>query len=366
MATIANRLGMERRNRGWTQQQVAGLAGISRQSYAAIESGAAVPSTEVALRLASAFGRPVETLFQLTGRDADAREVARAAGGDLRVGSRVRLATVGGERVAVEVGVGERRGGAASGVVSAIHRSELEVTLLPDPPPEPALVVAGCDPAFGVVADAMWRTSGIEVLWSHRASFAALHALARGEVHAVGVHLRDARSGAFNSRWVHELVPFRCTAISFALWEQGLLVSSGNPLGIRSVEDLGGRGVRFLNREEGSGSRVLLDERLVAAGVPAEGIAGYNTRCRAHMAMAEAIATGLADAGVGIKAAANAFGIDFVPLETEPYELIVPNHFLELPAVRLMIDTLRRPAIRGQVEAFGGYDGARMGEVSDA
>jgi molybdate-binding protein len=223
------------------------------------------------------------------------------------------------------------------------------------------LAVVGCDPAIGVVSESLRRERGIEVTWWQGGSLAALAALGRGEAHVAGAHLRDALSGDFNERWVRELVPFPCTRISFAWWDQGLLVRPGNPLGISSVSELVRPGLRFLNREVGSGSRALLDERLTEAGIPGSELTGYDTGAKGHMAVAEAIACGLADAGIGIRAAGRAFGLDMIQLETERYDLVVPNHFLELRPVQALLDTLRSSGVRAQVEALGGYDVSVMG-----
>ena len=163
------------------------------------------------------------------------------------------------------------------------------------------------------------------------------------------------------------VVPFPCTIVPFAVWEQVLLVAPGNYLKVGGVVDLARNELRFLNREPGSGSRTLLDERIHEAGVDPERISGYlETHARGHLSVAEAIAAGLADAGVGIRAAGLMFGLDAVPLALENYDLVIPNHFLELRAVQALIDILRRPALRNQVEALGGYDTTGMGTPTTA
>src|SRR5690606_8907056 len=212
-----------------------------------------------------------------------------------------------------------------------------------------------------IVADALRRERGLEVAWSQRGSRSAIEALARGEAHVAGAHLRDPRSGETNGPWIREALPFPCTRAVFAGWAQALLTARGNPSAITEVADLARPGVRLINREPGSGSRLLLDEALVSAGVPADSIAGYDTAARGHLAVGEAIAAGLADAGIAIRAAGAAFGLDVLPLRPEPYELIIPDHFLDLPAVGALLDLLRRPGIRAQVEALQGYDTSAMG-----
>ena len=357
---VRNNLLAERRRRGWSQSQVAELAGISRQSYSAIESGEAVPSTEIALRLARGFGRPVEELFRLVDERTEGARARWAGIGGPSAGRRVRLARVAGELLALGGGAGERPNREADGVILGSTGSEVRVGLFPERPPEAALVVVGCDPAFGVVADALRREREVEVVWMPRSSREALEAVARGEAHVAGAHLRDP-AGGFNARWVTEIVPFPCTRVVFAEWEQGILLPAGNPQGIGSVEDLTRESVRYLNREAGSGSRALLDESLRAAGIAAREIHGYDSSARGHFAVGEAIASGLADAGIAIRAAAAAFDLDILPLAVESYELVIPNHFLDLPAIGALLDTLRRPGVSRQVAALGGYDVSRMG-----
>lgn len=367
---LENGLAAERSRRGWTQAEAGESAGITRQSYAAIESGASVPSTAVALRLARAFGRSVEELFRLPERPSEEVTATWSGHGTemegraRSVGRPVRLARVGGKWIAFPRGEGERPSAPADGVVRSIEGSEVRVGLLPERPPRSGLAVVGCDPAFGIVAEALRRERGVEVTWSPRGSRGAMEAVARGEAHVAGAHLQDPETGEANGPWVRALIPFPCTRIAFATWEEGLLVRAGNPRGIGGAEDLARPEVRFINREPGSGSRLLLDEALAAVGVTPGHVNGYATAARGHLAVGEAIAAGLADAGVGIRAAGVAFGLEVLPLRTERYELIVPDHFLDLPAVGALLDTLRRPGIRAQVEALQGYDGNEMGRPS--
>jgi putative molybdopterin biosynthesis protein len=357
---VANTLAAERRARGWSQARMAAEAGVTRQSYAAIEVGEAIPSTAVALRLARALGKGVEELFRLAGEPPGVERAGWAGRGGR--GGRVRLARVGGRTLAFGAGELEEPMGAADGVVVGGEGSGVEVELLTERPVAPGLVVVGCDPAFGMVTERLRAERGVEALRVQRGSRAALEALAQGEAHVAGVHLRDPESGEYNGPWVRRMVPFPCTRVTFALWEQGIVVGTGNPLGISEVGDLARAGVRLINREPGSGSRALLDERLHAAGIPPEAITGYGTTgARGHLGLAEAIASGLGDAGVGIRAAAEAYGLGVVPLETERYELIVPDHYLDLPAVQMLLDLLRRPGVRRQVDALGGYDTTSMG-----
>jgi putative molybdopterin biosynthesis protein len=163
-------------------------------------------------------------------------------------------------------------------------------------------------------------------------------------------------------RILRDALPFPCTVVGFAVWEQGIMLAPGNPLGVGAVEDLARPELRLLNREEGSGSRAVLDRALARAGVEESAIPGYRgTAAAGHWAVAQGVAAGSADAGVGIRAAARAFGLAWVPLEEERYDLVIPDALLGDPAVEALLDLLRFPALQAQVESLGGYDIAPMG-----
>lgn len=345
---------------GLSQAALAQAVGLSRQAYAAIEAGQAVPGTDVALRLARALGTTVEALFALPAtRQVEAEPVGEAPPGP----QRVRLVRIGERLLAWPLrGAGATPRGVAwaEGLAQPAGRHGRVAVELLDEPPANALAALGCDPALALVAVVL-RERGVELIWAESGSHAALAALARGEAHLAGCHLRDAASGEFNRPWVARLVPFSCTLVTFAIWQMGLVVAPGNPRALRSAADLARPGVRIVNRGPGSGSRALLDAQLAAAGVPASAVRGYERVLPGHLAVAEAVACGLADAGVATRAAAQVYGLDFVPWAEERYDLVLPNACLDLPAVGALLDALRRPALRRQVEALGGYDVAPMG-----
>jgi putative molybdopterin biosynthesis protein len=354
-----------RTSRGWSQAHLGALAEITRQSYAAIEAGRSVPSTEVALRLARALGLEVEEIFQLSDREPSGISVL-AVGPSPRSGDRVRLARVAGRRVAVSLeAAGASAQILADGVVESVASDgTLRVQPFPVRPPRVDLVVAGCDPAMGLVRELLRQEHGVELLWVPMGSRSALEALAGGTVHLAGVHLPDPEGGEYNDPWVRRLVPRPTTRIHFATWEQCLALAPGNPLGVSGLEDLGRPELRFLNREEGAGARILLEMRLRELGVPLEQVPGFrHTAARGHQAVGEAIAAGAADAGVAIRSICNSRGLDAVTLAWEPYDLVVPDDLLDLPAMELLLSILRRPLLRRQVGALGGYDVTGMGAV---
>ena len=374
--SIPIRLQEARTRLGWSQAFAGEQAGISRQAYAAIEAGRSVPSTVVALRLADAMGQSVEGLFRLESPRPIERVVASGGLGGPPAG-RVRLARIAGREWAFLLGpacthgataadgVGARVvGGARSGMdAQPADGGRVQVRLFADRPQEPDLVVVGCDPAFGLVAERLRRHQGFEVLWLKAGSRAALGALARGAVHVAGTHLRGRGGQGYNAPWIRRLIPFPSTRVTFAEWEQVLLLGPGNPHGIRALEELPRSGLRFLNRGPGTGSRALIEAELARVGIPSSTIAGFDdTAADGHEAVAASVAAGIAGAGVAIRAVGEARGLPLIPLAREPYELVIPNHFLDLPAVEALLAMLRTRSLRTEIEALGGYDTTRMGE----
>jgi putative molybdopterin biosynthesis protein len=151
--------------------------------------------------------------------------------------------------------------------------------------------------------------------------------------------------------------------VRFAIWKQGFIVNTGNPKSIRHVEDLTVPGVTIINTEPGAGSRGLLNRLLHEKGIPFHNVRGYQNVVHSSVASAETIAAGLADCSIGIEAAARATDLDFLFLNEEPYDLVIPDHFLETQAVVDMLEALKRRSFRRQVESLGGYDTSPMGLV---
>ncbi|MCH8988525.1 MAG: helix-turn-helix domain-containing protein [Chloroflexi bacterium] len=368
--TLQNKLKQARTKAGLTQGELAGQTRISRQAYSSLESGNANPSTEVALRLAQALGKRVESLFYLPDQPSVALEAELVA--DSTTGSRysataqrARLFRVGQRLLARPLaGPDNARHAvvAAEGLIVS-QGGEGRVTVQPFDHEEvdsPTLAMLGCDPAVGLLETAL-RSKGVALVAGEESSRQALLGLARGEAHVAGCHLLDEATGTYNSSWVRQLVPFPCELVTFASWQQGLIVALGNPKQLRGVADLANPGVRLVNRQTGSGSRALLDRALAGAGVPTESVDGYGREEWGHLAVAAVVASGSADVGIGVKAAAVAMGLDFLPLEEERYDLVIPEHFINDGPVQVLLDLLRRPALHRRVESLGGYDATNMG-----
>lgn len=198
----------------------------------------------------------------------------------------------------------------------------------------------------------------------HAGSLAGLQALARGEAHLAGTHLLDERTGEYNASFVGELLPGRAVALfCLVLRQQGLIVPPGNPRRLARAEDLAQGGLRMVNRQRGAGTRVLLDWLLRQAGVPGEGINGYRREVYTHLAVAAEVASGGADVGLGILAAAQASGLDFVPLVEERYELAIPAERWEEPRLQVLLQLAAGDGFRQEVESLGGYSARATGQV---
>jgi molybdate-binding protein len=189
-------------------------------------------------------------------------------------------------------------------------------------------------------------------------STAALQALQRGEVHVAGIHLTDDSTGESNLPFLRRhLKASAYEVITFATWEEGLVVRPGNPKQIRSVADLVRDDVTVINREEGAGARLLLDQRLRAAGLVGSRVKGYERTAASHLHVARLVAEGQADAGVGIRSASQSYGLEFIPLQSARYDLVVPKAYLSShPSLNHLFDTLASRPFRSEIAAIGGYD----------
>lgn len=225
------------------------------------------------------------------------------------------------------------------------------------------LIVGSHDVALDVLADFLRREYPSAALASaHVGSLGGLLALHRGEAHMAGIHLLDETTGEYNVPYVRLHLPGRAvTLVTLAHREQGLLVPPGNPKRIQTVADLARPGVRFINRQRGAGTRLLLDYELRRAGISPGQIGGYDREVYTHMAVAVTVATGAADVGLGILAAARAMGLDFVPVAHERFDLAIPDEHLAAPGVQQVLAVLERDDFRRAVAALGGYDLSRTG-----
>lgn len=191
-----------------------------------------------------------------------------------------------------------------------------------------------------------------------------LVALQRGEAHLAGSHLLDPKTGEYNLSYIRQYLPgVPVKVVALVGRQQGLLVLKGNPKGICSLQDLVIPGVSFINRQRGAGTRVLLDYHLVLLGLESASIHGYNQEEYTHLAVAAAVASGRADCGLGIAAAAQALDLDFMPLFQERYDLVIPAQYYESHLLAPLLALLQEPAFRQAVAGLPGYDVSPMGTL---
>ena len=208
------------------------------------------------------------------------------------------------------------------------------------------------------------RQPGLGLSSSHVGSLGGLIALRRGEAHIAGCHLLDEATGEYNVSYIQRYLPsVPLVLMNLVGRVQGLIVPTGNPNGIYSLEDLGRPDVVFVNRQRGSGTRVLLDYKLAGMSLDGEGISGYDREEYSHLAVAAAVASGSADTGLGILSAARALGLDFVPLLTERYDLVVPREHFGSELLQPLINLLQDSEFRREVESLGGYETGDMGKI---
>ncbi len=206
------------------------------------------------------------------------------------------------------------------------------------------------------------RDPRVTLASSNVGSLGGLTALRDGLCHVAGSHLLDPDSGEYTLPYLERLLPDRELAVVRLVHrDQGLIVASGNPKGITAIEDVARRGLRYVNRQRGAGTRMLLDHRLAQDGVEPNAIDGYRREEHTHLAVAAAVAAGRADCGLGVLAAARAFGLDFVPVAKEPYDLVLLEESLEAELLGPLLELLDSPGFREAVKGLGGYDTAEMG-----
>jgi len=375
-ATLDNRLRQRRQAAGLSQQALATRCGLTRQAVHAIEAGQYVPNTLVALRLARALGSRIEDLFYLP--EEHPRVEAEWMGEtpvEATARHRIRLARVGQRLLARPLTGAKNAFTAADGMTvpavqaprtpGAMERCVTVDVLIDAQLLEHTVVIVGCDPALELLgAHLTRRYPAFRLLWIQSGSLAALRMLERGEAHAAGTHLWDPESGEYNLPSIRrELAGHRVVVVTLSQWQQGLIVARGNPKGITGAADLARQDITIVNREAEAGSRTMLDVWLRQAGIAPHWVRGYGREVLSHAEVAEAVASGVADVGPGILAVARAMGLDFLPLQDERYDLVIPVEFLNAAPVQAVLDIAVSSPFLTELEALGGYDSSRTGTV---
>ena len=225
--------------------------------------------------------------------------------------------------------------------------------------------VGSHDPALALLTSHFAeRLPNTALSLSFAGSLGGLMALARHEADIAGAHLWDVETDTYNQPFVRRLLPGqRIALLTLADRRMGLIVAPGNPLDMRNLPDITNPDVRFINRQSGAGTRVWLDAQLHALELSPADIDGYADEALTHSEVASAVNEGRADVGLGIEAAALAYGLDFVPLTVERYDLVIPEDQWERPPVQALATGLKMDELKAAIDGLGGYDISRTGTV---
>jgi putative molybdopterin biosynthesis protein len=360
--TIRNNLAQLRQKRGIKATSLAREIGVSRQTIYAMETGAYVPNTALALKLARVLEVKVEDLFLLEEAVSPASTETvelLPAEQDAQPGLPVQLCDVDDKLVAVLPSPiawslppadavlieGGRRPGRAR---VQLFNEEKQF--------QRRLLIAGCDPGISVLLRHLQR-EGVEAVVAYRNSSQSLDLLKKSLIHIAGSHLRDEATGESNLPAVRKRFPKGSAAVvSYAIWEEGIVIARGNPKGIKGITDLTRKDVAIVNREAGAGSRHLLDSHLQRFGISSRAVRGYRETATGHLPAAWQVKSGQVDCCFATKTAACVFGLDFIPLESKRYDLVIRKENLSHPSVQVLLETLGRTAFRRELQGLGGYD----------
>jgi putative molybdopterin biosynthesis protein len=386
-ASTGANLRLARQARGFSQQQLASMAGVSRQAVSAVESGHSDPSLRVALALAQALGLSVEELF---GPGEPATPVTAVSVAPLRArNDRVALAPVGDRFVALplrgDTGAGLGflpAGGLANPASLAAPASQAsqtgqaapagqkgrsggngadsgleQIAVRPIGPPRPTLVVAGCDPALPLLATPLALLDPpVAFAWWPCGSAAALRLARQGLVHAAGVHTQG------NGTEAGQALPDGSQVVGFTAWREGFAIRPDLKPVITGLDAIARHRLRIVNREPGAEARRLLDAERERLGLYGGDIPGYGAQAAGHLQVASAVAAGLADAGVASEPAARAYGLAFLPLAAERFSLVIPGEHAAAREVQALLKVLSSPWLLAQLASLPGYDAATCGD----
>jgi molybdate-binding protein/DNA-binding XRE family transcriptional regulator len=341
---LQNIIRKTREERGWSQQELAERAGLSRTGISAIESGRLIPSTAAALALAAVFGCRVEDLFMLEGR-----ESAEWAWPPSKQPCRYWRAMVGSRQLIYPV--------EPSPLGTIPHDGIWRDGEFHDHPfaePVRTLVVACCDPAVGLLAGEYARQTPFRMLVLQRGSRTALQLLAAGLVHLAGLHLGGADHAEGNREAAAKIFGRNFQLLRITDWEEGLALAPG--LAADGVDSIIKSGLQWIGREPGSGARQVLDNLSEGRIVP-EHVA------RDHRGVAQTISSGFAQAGVSVRLVCEEEGLDFLTVSQEAYELCIPEAALDDPRVRALIEVVRSSTYRRMLAELPGYDCHKTGDT---
>ncbi len=353
---IRNRLRDVRLSQGFSQGELAERAGVARQTVGGIEAGLYGPSLTVALRLARALSRTLEEVFILT--EEPVKEVTADwshIGTMPDTGRRIQIinSPAGYTAYPARQDMLELDGNAV-----VIHQAGNGIKariLAPETLKGNAIVMAGCTPVLGLLQQRLHpRFRDISYHWINANSIQSLKALKNGFVHVAGVHILDDATGEYNLPVVQRILKERPYLV-FNLYhgEQGFLLSRGNPKGIINFGDLSRDDVKIVNRERGAESRRILDAGLKSDSIDPIKVSGYRFQVGSHQGVAQAVLLGGADCGVSLQPMAHFYGLDFLPLTRERYDLVILREHLDKPGIQAILECLHNKNFLYELESCG-------------
>ncbi len=231
---------------------------------------------------------------------------------------------------------------------------------------EKTIVITGShDNTLDLLSDQIRKDNkDFSISSSHVGSMGGLMAIKKGVCHIAGAHLLDPEDGTYNISYINKyLKGEKVWLVNLVMREQGLIISKNNPKKIEGLKDLIREDISFINRQSGAGTRILLDYKLNQLGIKEDQIKGYENEEYTHMSVAVDVLSGRADAGLGINAAAIALGLDFIPIITEEYDLVIPERFYHTEKIQVLLETIKTDRFKKRVQVLGGYGTEKTGEV---
>ena len=227
------------------------------------------------------------------------------------------------------------------------------------------VIVGSHDNTLDLLADRIKADhSNLTISSSHVGSMGGLMAIKKGACHIAGSHLLDEEDGSYNISYIKKYLPGRnIKLVNLVFRDQGLIVFPGNPKQIKGIEDLAREDITMINRQAGSGTRILLDYSLKGLGIDPGAIKGYENEEFTHMSVAVAVLSKAVDVGLGIYAAAKALELDFIPVVTEEYDLVIPEEYFESKNIQILLETINSQEFKKSVKALGGYHTEKTGKI---
>ncbi len=350
MSELKHHVSRYRAARGWSQEQLARQTGLSRAAISAIETGRVVPSTAAALALARTFGCRVEDLFTI-GPAAEGAQPSWAWPPQ-GTGCRFWRATVGSRTLLYPV---ERTAVGLLPVDGIARAGSLELHEHADA--NQVLVLAGCDPAIGLLSAEVRRTAGVHMLPLVRSSREALELLRRGLVHAAGLHLQDHAAPGANERIARTVLGPGFSLLRVSRWQEGVALSPASD--IQTIKEAVASNLRWVVREKGSGARHCLDA--IFRGRPAP--RGLDHVAADHVGVVETIRTGWAQAGICIRLCAVEAGLRFLVVREEDYDLCYRTDLQDDPRMQALFNAVRSHAFRRSIADLPGYRADQTGAL---